>query len=53
MFQMAGEHLQTRLDRSDALPLHLLFPIRYLPIAIERRAEENIRVRGDVLQRVQ
>lgn len=50
---MAGEHLQTRLDRSNALPLHLLFPIRHLPIAIERRPEEGIRGRGGVLQRVQ
>lgn len=35
LFQMAGEHLQTRLARSDALPLHLLHLIRHLPIAVE------------------
>lgn len=50
---MAGEHLQTRLDRPDALSLHLLLPIRHLPIATERGAKEDIRVCGGVLQRVQ
>lgn len=53
LFQMAGERLQTRLDRSDALPLHLLLPIWHLPIPTEQRAEEDIRVCSDVLQRVQ
>lgn len=53
LFQMEGEHLQTRLDRSDALPLHLLFPVRHLPIVIERCPEKDIRVCGGVLQRVQ
>lgn len=50
---MAGEHLQTRLDGPDALPFHLLLPIRYLPIVVKRGSKEDIRIRGSILQRVQ
>jgi len=50
---MAGEHLQTCLARSDTLPLHLLLPLRYLPIIIERGAKEDIRIYSVILQRVQ
>jgi len=50
---MAGERLQTCLARSDALPLHLLLPVRYISIDIERGAKEDIRICGGVLQRIQ
>lgn len=50
---MASEHLQTRLDRLGALPLHLLFPVRHLPTDTGRGSEEGLRGRGGVLQRVQ
>ena len=53
LFQMASEHLQTRLDRSGALPLHLLLPVWHLPNIAERRTEEDVRVRGGVLQCIQ
>jgi len=50
---MASKRLQTRLDRFGALPLHLLLPVWHLPIIVERRTEEDIRVRGGILQHVQ
>lgn len=50
---MASKHLQTRLDRSGALSLHLLLSVCHLPISAGRRTEEDIRSYRGILQYIQ
>lgn len=50
---MASEHIQACLVGSSPVPLHILFSIEHISIAVGRASKEDLRGGGGVLQRVQ